>query len=68
MQVEDKSKVSALLNALRCEKYVNIRQGIIQMMEEIGNTEPISFLSEELKFRNRHRRCEAALALETKIY
>ncbi|MBA7629782.1 hypothetical protein ES703_37286 [subsurface metagenome] len=65
VQVEGEPTVSKLLTALqKNEKYVHIREPIIQMVEEIGDKEPISFLVEQLQSENRRRRCDAALALE----
>ncbi|HIJ52460.1 MAG TPA: hypothetical protein HPP66_04820 [Planctomycetes bacterium] len=64
VQVEGESRVSKLLTALQNEKYVYIREPIIQMVEEIGDKEPISFLTEQLNSENRRRRCYAAFALE----
>jgi len=64
VQVEGEPMVSKLLTAIQNEKYVYIREPIIQMVEEIGDKEPISFLTEQLKSENRTRRCNAALALE----
>jgi len=64
--VEPKAKadVSELLTALKAEKYAHIRKGIIELVEEIGNREPISFFVEQLQADNRRRRCKAALCLE----
>ena len=58
VQVEGEPTVSKLLTALqKNEKYVHIREPIIQMVEEIGDKEPISFLVEQLQSENRRRRC-----------
>jgi HEAT repeat protein len=64
VQVEGKLNVTKLLTVLEQERFVHIRQGIILMVDEIGDKEPISFLSEQLKSKDRKRRCDAALALE----
>jgi len=59
-----KADVSELLTALKAEKYAYSREGIIELVEEIGDREPIFFLVEQLQSNNRRRRCKAALALE----
>jgi prepilin-type processing-associated H-X9-DG protein len=57
-------RVSKLLRTLQAEKYSNIADRIIPMVEEIGDKEPISFLVGQLQSDSRMRRCDAALALE----
>jgi len=64
VEPKEKSGVSKLLAALKAEKYAYSRKGIIELVEDIGGREPISFLVEQLHSDNRRRRCKAALALE----
>ena len=59
-----KAEISELLTALKDEKYAHSRKGIIELVEDIGGREPMSFLVEQLHSDNRRRRCKAALALE----
>lgn len=59
-----KAAFSKLLAELQNEKYANIRQGIMRLVGQVGDKEPISFLVTQLQSDNRRRRCDAGLALE----
>ncbi len=64
VSVESVSGVAKFLAALEDKKYINIRGGIIPLVDEIGDREPIAFLAKQLQANSRERRCNAALMLE----